>query len=221
MTLYSGESCGSPDGMIESPELNSGNTTFEWIIPTVSGQSQIEYFCTQGAHCANGNQFAALIFGNGTLHTVSTNGFSFEPQSLTDVNAGDTIVWVHGGGSHTVTFGENCVADGTLNEELSNLNPLVFWQVPESSAGSTQNYFCVPHCSFSMTGSIEINEGGGDDCPSDVNDDGTVNVDDLLQLLGEFGNDCSIEACTSDVDDNGAVDVNDLLAMLGVYGEDC
>ena len=58
------------------------------------------------------------------------------------------------------------------------------------------------------------------DCPGDVDGNGQVSVDDLLILLGEFGNDCS-GGCDSDIDDNGEVDVNDLLDLLSYYGDTC
>ncbi|MEE2906733.1 MAG: hypothetical protein VX527_02770 [Planctomycetota bacterium] len=219
--VTSGESCGNDDSLFASGDISIDFPNFQWTVSSLA-PNVMEYFCSRGGHCVNGNQFGALIQGNGVIHEISTDGFSFSPPVLTGVNVGDTVIWVHGGGTHSVTFGEDCVAeDGGLNEELSNLNPMVFWQVPESAAGSTQNYFCTPHCGFLMTASIEINEGGGNDCPSDVNGDGTTNVDDLLQLLGEFGTDCTVEECTCDVDGSGAVDVNDLLSMLGFYGEDC
>ena len=54
-------------------------------------------------------------------------------------------------------------------------------------------------------------------CVSDGNGDGTVDVTDLLGLLGQFGG-----GGTYDTDGNGIVDVTDLLALLGEYGTtDC
>ena len=50
------------------------------------------------------------------------------------------------------------------------------------------------------------------DIPGDINSDGVVNVDDLLQLLSEFGN-CNGD-CASDLDGDGDSDVNDLLELL-------
>ena len=50
------------------------------------------------------------------------------------------------------------------------------------------------------------------DVPGDINADGVVDVDDLLQLLSEFGN-CN-GGCASDLDGDGDTDVNDLLELL-------
>lgn len=49
----------------------------------------------------------------------------------------------------------------------------------------------------------------------DVNDDGTVNVTDLLALLGDWG---SCVSCPTDINGDGAVNVTDLLALLGGWG---
>lgn len=50
-------------------------------------------------------------------------------------------------------------------------------------------------------------------CPSDVNGDGDVAVNDLLDLLAAWGN-----PGPTDLDGNGTTDVVDLLAMLGNWG---
>lgn len=53
-------------------------------------------------------------------------------------------------------------------------------------------------------------------CPADLNDDGNVDVFDLLQLLTNWGN-CS-GICTSDLNDDATVDVLDLLELLTAWG---
>ena len=55
-------------------------------------------------------------------------------------------------------------------------------------------------------------------CSEDVNGDGQVGVDDLLEIIGKWGP-CS--GCPADVDGSGEVDVNDVLAVLGYWGQDC
>ena len=54
------------------------------------------------------------------------------------------------------------------------------------------------------------------DC-ADISGDGTVAVDDLLQLLAAYGS----SDAASDVNSDGSVDVADLLALLAGYGSDC
>ncbi|MDY7107338.1 MAG: carboxypeptidase regulatory-like domain-containing protein [Planctomycetota bacterium] len=52
------------------------------------------------------------------------------------------------------------------------------------------------------------------ECPGDVNGDDVTDVNDLLQLLGEWG----CEDCDSDINDDGFVDTEDLLLLLGNWG---
>ena len=54
------------------------------------------------------------------------------------------------------------------------------------------------------------------ECPADLNDDGSVNVTDLLSLLGGWGPNPGHPA---DINDDGTVSVTDLLAILGAWGE--
>jgi hypothetical protein len=52
------------------------------------------------------------------------------------------------------------------------------------------------------------------DCPEDVNDDGTVNVSDILALIGAWGT----ADDSADVNGDGIVDVSDLLSLVGAWG---
>jgi len=51
------------------------------------------------------------------------------------------------------------------------------------------------------------------DCVGDIDDDGTVGVDDLLGVLENWGSDGA-----GDVDDSGTVDVDDLLLLIASWG---
>ena len=64
------------------------------------------------------------------------------------------------------------------------------------------------------------------DClrPGDVNQDGAVNVIDLIELLLAFGSSCvptEFECCPADFDLNGGVDVIDLVTLLLAFGQGC
>ncbi len=56
------------------------------------------------------------------------------------------------------------------------------------------------------------------ECPGDFNSDGTINVNDVLDLLAEFG--CS-EGCSTDMNGDGTVTTQDLLSFLSFFGEIC
>ena len=52
-------------------------------------------------------------------------------------------------------------------------------------------------------------------CVGDTDGDGSVNVNDILSLIGAYG-DCA--GCVEDLDGDGVVNVNDVLILLSVYG---
>jgi hypothetical protein len=52
-------------------------------------------------------------------------------------------------------------------------------------------------------------------CPSDLNGDDIVSVNDLLQMLGAWG---PCADCPEDLNADGAVDVGDLLVLLAAWG---
>lgn len=54
-------------------------------------------------------------------------------------------------------------------------------------------------------------------CPSDVNGDGIVNTNDLLNLIAVWGS----KDPNADVDDDGVVNVNDLLILIKDFGQEC
>ncbi len=53
-------------------------------------------------------------------------------------------------------------------------------------------------------------------CPGDFDGSGSVDINDILTLLGEFGS-CT-EDCQGDMDGNGFVDIDDLLELINVWG---
>ena len=55
-------------------------------------------------------------------------------------------------------------------------------------------------------------------CPEDVDNDLSVGVGDILEVLGEFG---CMSGCTADVDGDGAVSVTDVLAVISAFGNAC
>ncbi len=56
-------------------------------------------------------------------------------------------------------------------------------------------------------------------CAEDLNNDGVINVTDLLTVIGGWGP-CPAPpaACPGDVNDDGTVNVTDLLAVIGAWG---
>jgi hypothetical protein len=59
------------------------------------------------------------------------------------------------------------------------------------------------------------------DCPGDLNGDGVINLEDLSQLLANYGLASGAEPDDGDIDGDGDVDLADLSALLTVYGTSC
>ena len=56
----------------------------------------------------------------------------------------------------------------------------------------------------------------GTSCPADITGDGTVDVSDMLALLGKWG---LCDLCDADINVDGIVDVTDMLMLLGAWGD--
>ncbi len=56
-------------------------------------------------------------------------------------------------------------------------------------------------------------------CPGDVDGDGTVDFQDLLSLLSDFGPCEPGTPCDADFDGNGSVDFQDLLTLVSAFGD--
>lgn len=55
-------------------------------------------------------------------------------------------------------------------------------------------------------------------CPADVDDNGSVNTDDLLLLIGSWGACADPNNCPADIDGNDLVNTDDLLVIIGGWG---
>ncbi|MCH2132992.1 MAG: hypothetical protein MK116_04495 [Phycisphaerales bacterium] len=54
----------------------------------------------------------------------------------------------------------------------------------------------------------------GSNCPTDIDGDGSTNVNDILELIGEYG----MSGSDADVDGDGIVGVNDILLVIEAWG---
>jgi len=108
-------------------------------------------------------------------------------------------------------MGACCLANGACFSDLTESNclgiPDAAWAGPGTTCADDNN-----------NGQADICEAG--DCPADLDGSGTVDVGDLLALLGAWGNcgDPCPPTCLGDIDGNCAVDVGDLLELLGAWG---
>ena len=84
--------------------------------------------------------------------TVTMSNFKFVPSALT-IAAGDTVKWVAESSGHTTTSGTSGVKDGKWDSGIvatGNTFSFVF------TAAGTYPYFCIPHWSSGMTGTITV-----------------------------------------------------------------
>jgi plastocyanin len=102
--------------------------------------------------------------GIATIHNiqVAPNGnIVFDPPTLT-ICAGDSVKWTWGSTGHSVTSGTSCTADN----QFCSPNNTSCSTGTTSNAGDIYNhgfptkgtfpYFCSPHCSSGMTGTIIV-----------------------------------------------------------------
>ena len=143
---------------------------------------------------------------------VTANASSWSPDVANCV-PGDVLRFEYGTGyPHTITSGTSCTYDGLyFDEPLSSPGDFYEFTVPDN--GTTEiPFFCDPHFNNGMTGVITIDLPS--ECPADTNDDGTVNVTDILAVVAAWGE----NGGPADINGDGVVDVTDLLTVVDAWG---
>ncbi len=143
---------------------------------------------------------------------VTANASSWSPDVVNCV-PGDVLRFEYGSGyPHTITSGTSCTYDGLYFDEPLN-SPGDYYEFTVPDDGTTEiPFFCAPHCNNGMTGVIIIELPS--ECPADTNDDGTVNVTDILAVVAAWGE----NGGPADINGDGVVDVTDLLTVVDAWG---
>jgi len=132
----------------------------------------------------NVDDLLAVINGWGqtwVTHEVSAgNTLTFTPNAIA-AKSGDSVRWTRKTGAHTATSGTNCVGDGLFTASLNAVTTQFTFPIPTDFVGDIP-FFCMPHCSFGMTGTITVGSFW-----QDVTGNGVVNVDDLLGVINGWG----------------------------------
>jgi hypothetical protein len=143
-----------------------------------------------------------------------------------DVNSGG---WSHGGNNEPTSgigWEEIChtwVYDGGLQGTDALVIEARIYSFPTSCEECSTDYHMDDlyvgvwgnaNATITLPDGSVIGEPPGQ-CPGDLNGDATVDVSDLLILLGSWGP-CS--GCPADLNFDGVVDVSDLLILLGSWG---
>jgi hypothetical protein len=98
-----------------------------------------------------------------------------------------------------INCGEDCDGDG-IGDECDN---------------------CPLDCNPSQEDCDGDGIGNVCDCPGDLDCDNDVNINDLADLLSNYGLTAGATYAQGDLDDDGDVELDDLGALLGVYGTGC
>ncbi len=131
-------------------------------------------------------------------------------------DSGGYFPWSAG---HVLTLGDGSEVGTAMggNSIAHYSNPNVLYDgvptgIPAGEPGQADNFdaFTV---TVPMVANFRCSTSG---CPADVTLDGVVNVDDLIEVIGAWG-ECS--ACPADVAFSGQVDVHDVLLVVSDWGD--
>jgi len=75
-------------------------------------------------------------------------------------------------------------------------------------------------CSVTSDAATLTVNAGGNNCPEDLDGDGSIGLGDLSILLANY-NQTGMTAADGDFDGDGDVDLSDLSVLLAVYGQSC
>ncbi len=103
---------------------------------------------------------------------------------------------------------------------------------PDGTYHPAQIYRCTPDDTWTIgnfdpftdstdtPGETNLPCEGGNDCPGDLNDDNTVDINDIFALLGLWGAcpDPCPPYCFGDLNEDCFVDINDIFEILGLWG---
>jgi plastocyanin len=197
-------------GPVQVPMKWMGNSIWRGTIPSQPTGSIIDYFVTATDYAGNVGTGPTMQFGINfppcpgditgdhivgvpdllavinawgqavVTHNVDLDGQDFVPD-ITNAKSGDTVNWIWvSGGTHSITSGTPCTSDGTFNQIIS---AGTFQYVIPTSFDGAIPYFCIPHCAFGMTATINVAP-----FKEDVDQSGSVGVPDLLGVINGWGN---------------------------------
>ena len=194
--------------------LTASSPTASWTVPNaVNGR--IPYFCSVGNHCINGMAGEIIVVprAGSKVITIEQDVLDFIPENAV-ASPGDTIVWNHNNGGHSIHSGdiESCTNDDVIALPLDSTYTQVIWEIPEDTPAGLFEYFCIFHCEINHIGTIDIQPA----CePADLDCSGCVNGADLTILLANWGTCTNPDDCPADLTGDGAVTGADLTVLLG------
>lgn len=164
--------------------------------------------------------------GNGSDIGVAFWQGSIPPCLITQISAGTQGACNSQNGQYTQPIAliyQDEPASGTLDINgisypITGSPQVVNLTLPANGlpVSITAQFSADPSCSLTVT---DLFTAPSDCfCPTDLNFDGSTNVQDLLALLADFG--CTT-GCSADLNNNGSVSGEDLLIILAAFGSQC
>ncbi|GBC92618.1 Plastocyanin [bacterium HR15] len=129
---------------------------------------------------------------------------TYSGTNETVINVGDSVRWVWRSGYHTTTSYDNL-----WDAEVSSVQRTFTYTFNQPG---TYEYYCIPHESIGMVGTVRVR------IPGDVDFSCVVDDADLLRVLFAFG---ATGARDEDLNYDRVVDDADLLIVLFNFGNSC
>lgn len=114
------------------------------------------------AACSSSDSSSGSSGSSGTTDGGASSGVTevtvksnvFEPKDVT-IKKGEKIRWKWAGGSHNVVSGASCTEDGKFKSGAPTAASGTTFEHTFDAAGKFE-YFCTPHCSMGMTGTVTV-----------------------------------------------------------------
>ena len=174
-----------------------------------------------GINCLSGNlTLSTCTITNNVCEAIGGGGIYCGNSGgmLIDCTISNNTANGAGGGAYfhgqTVSLSDCTILDNSASTDGGGVS------ITSSSNTIIANTIVCGNAPNQIDGSWTDNGGNlvTDECPEcagDNDDNGEVNIDDLLTVIGNFT--CT-GVCDGDVDGNGIVDIDDLLIVIGSFG---
>lgn len=196
---FVGHTATSDDGVFASPLLNNG----EQFSYTFNATGVFPYHCTPHPSMTD----TITVVSTGSDVVVDIAGFSFSPADIS-VESGTVVTWTN---SHSVTH--TSTADDA-SWDSGSLAPGESFSFLFTTTGNYP-YKCLFHPT-TMTGTVTVTEPQPTFICGDVNDDGIVNLLDILFYIDYKYKDgpAPVSPDAADVNNDGAQNLLDILYLI-------
>jgi plastocyanin len=204
---------------------------------TFTEEGSKTFACQVGSHC-NFGQIVTVNVGaaSGSMYDPSSGGEQISCDAagcvthqhdiewiITDYSqmtaaVGDTVTF-HYSSFHNVFLHPTGTCDRAGASELGDTQAGYDGASHTFTEAGTYTFACQvgDHCSDGQIVTFVVTGGStAAACPTDLNNDGMVNVNDVLQIMSQFG-----RVSSADLTGDGIVDVSDVLEMLTAFGSTC